>query len=99
MKKMKRIGIALMLALMFVPTLVSATNEYYSDSYMMYRYSDSNLNGANCTAMTEHNQRYRKATAEVYHSNGTGQTQTKGPGVTARVSISTNRYSHIHGRK
>ena len=99
MEKIKKFVISTMIALMFVPTIVSATNEYYGDSYMMYRYSDNNVNGANCIAMTEHNQRYTNATAGIYHLNGVGLSQTKGPSTTARVSLSTNRYNHSHRRR
>ncbi|OCN04303.1 hypothetical protein A4S06_11580 [Erysipelotrichaceae bacterium MTC7] len=100
MKKLKYCIILVLLAFMCIPTVVLASNAYYSDSYMMYRYADENPSGSNCTAITEHNQRYANATAGIYHyAGGAGHTQTKGPGTTARVSLYTNRYNHVHTRK
>lgn len=85
---------------MCVPTVVLATNADYSDSYMMYRYVDENPNDSNCTAITEHNQRYANATAGIYHyACGSEHTQSKDPGTTARVSLYTNQYNHVHTSK
>lgn len=96
MKKIKRLFVLSAIALLCTPVVASATNDYYRDSYMMYRYADDNPSGSNCLAITEHNQRLAKAVAAVYHSNGTGNTQSAMPKITARASISTNRYNHTH---
>lgn len=96
MKKLKVTCILAIFAAMFAPTVVGATNDYYSDSWMMYRYADDSPSGSNCRAVTAASRRLTKVGAGVYNADGTGNQQIAAAGKVATVSLWTNRYYHKH---